>query len=191
MGITFITGSSLCVVPTMLFSRVLLFVGLFAISSCLPAMDMEETPIQNNVPVADPLIEMMHEHAISADGSQAVLQDAHNQAAHHLIQEEQVAHHQAAHNEAQRGKQNQDVQQESECAATDTTNPPTDPPTYPPTLNHMKLLHRRRRRAATKEPSTTPSKPLTLETKPPHSASGCMSPAHALMAVLTASVALL
>merc|ERR1719240_1500939 len=144
---------------------------------------MEETPIQNNVPVADPLIEMMHEHAISADGSQTDLQDVHNQAAHHLIQEEQVAHHQAAHNEAQRGKQNQDVQQEAEDDATDTTNPPT--------LNHMKLLHRRRRRAATKEPSTTPSKPLTLETKPPHSASGCMSPAHALMAVLTASVALL
>ena len=67
--------------------------------------------IQNNVPVADPLIEMMHEHAISADGSQTDLQDVHNQAAHHLIQEEQVAHHQAAHNEAQRGKQNQDVQQ--------------------------------------------------------------------------------
>merc|ERR1712224_441489 len=184
MGSTFITGSSLCVVPTMLFSRVLLFVGLFAISSCLPAKDMEETPIQNNVPVADPLIEMMHEHAISADGSQTDLQDAHNQ---------------AAHNEAQRGKQNQDVQQEAEDDATDTTNPPTDPPTYPPTLNHMKLLQRRRRRAATKEPSraatkepsTTPSKPLTLETKPPHSASGCMSPAHALMAVLTASVALL
>merc|ERR1711998_253278 len=152
------TGSSLCVVPTMLFSRVLLFVGLFA---------------------------------ISADGSQTDLQDVHGQAAHHLIQEEQVAHHQAAHNEAQRGKQNQDVQQEAEDDATDTTNPPTDPPTYPPTLNHMKLLHRRRRRAATKEPSTTPSKPLTLETKPPYSASGCMSPAYALMAVLTASVALL
>merc|ERR1711937_701924 len=118
---------------------------------------------------------MGHEHAISADGSQTDLQDVHNQ---------------AAHNEAQRGKQNQDVQQEAEDDATDTTNPPTDPPTYPPTLNHMKLLHRRRRRAATKEPSTTPSKPLTLETKPPHSASGCMSPAHALMAVLTASVAL-
>merc|ERR1712224_711024 len=96
---------------------------------------------------------------------QTDLQDAHNQAAHHLIQEEQVAHHQAAHNEAQRGKQNQDVQQEVEDDATDTTNPPTDPPTYPPTLNHMKLF-RRRRRAATKEPSTTPSKPLTLETKP-------------------------